>query len=98
MDLVWALLARDMVHDGLAPLVVGDQGLRLSAVDVQPILNRVRLIIGTVEEGKAADLLLVTADPTLDISNLRRLRYVVRGGVIRHVDELAAVASAPASP
>jgi len=54
--------------------------------------------IGTVEEGKAADLLLVTADPTLDISNLRRLRYVVRGGVIRHVDELAAVASAPASP
>jgi imidazolonepropionase-like amidohydrolase len=44
--------------------------------------------LGTIEVGKIADLLIVEADPTETIANLRRLRFVVRGGVIRSVDEL----------
>jgi imidazolonepropionase-like amidohydrolase len=44
--------------------------------------------IGTVEPGKVADLVVVEADPTKDIANLRQLRYVVRGGVVRSVEEL----------
>jgi imidazolonepropionase-like amidohydrolase len=44
--------------------------------------------LGTVEAGKIADLLVVEADPTADIAHLRQLRYVMRGGALRSVDEL----------
>jgi imidazolonepropionase-like amidohydrolase len=50
---------------------------------------------GTVAKGQAGDLLVVAADPTADIANLRKLRYVVRAGVVRTIDELRAAASAP---
>ncbi len=54
---------------------------------------------GTVEKGKDADLLVVSGDPTADIANLRKVRYVARRGVVRSVEELSAAASAtPAEP
>ena len=37
--------------------------------------------LGTLEEGKTADLLAVAGDPTSDIGDLRRVRLVLRGGV-----------------
>jgi imidazolonepropionase-like amidohydrolase len=40
--------------------------------------------LGTVEEGKLADLVLLDADPTQDIANARRVRWVMKGGVIAH--------------
>jgi imidazolonepropionase-like amidohydrolase len=43
---------------------------------------------GTVAKGKMADLIVVAADPGADIANLRALRYVVRGGVVRSQKEL----------
>jgi imidazolonepropionase-like amidohydrolase len=51
--------------------------------------------LGSVEQGKLADLLVVAADPTSDIANLRRVRHVVRAGVMRAVEELR---PAPPSP
>ena len=45
---------------------------------------------GTIEGGKAADLRIVSADPTRDVANLRAVRYVVRGGVVRSAQELRA--------
>jgi imidazolonepropionase-like amidohydrolase len=51
---------------------------------------------GTVEKGKSADLLLVAADPTKDVANLRKVRYVVRGGVVRSIEELKATVAAAA--
>ena len=51
--------------------------------------------LGTVEKGKLADLLVVAADPLADIANLRRLRWVVRGGVVRSASELHALATTP---
>lgn len=48
--------------------------------------------IGTVEKGKLADLLIVGADPTADVANLRKIRFVVRGGVMRPIAELSALA------
>jgi imidazolonepropionase-like amidohydrolase len=54
--------------------------------------------IGTVEKGKLADLLVLSADPSKDIANMRKVKAVVRGGVLRFVEELSAVASSPASP
>jgi imidazolonepropionase-like amidohydrolase len=53
--------------------------------------------LGTVEKGKLADLLVVAADPLADVANLRRVRYVVRGGVVRAVEELHALAATPAA-
>ena len=52
---------------------------------------------GTVEKGKLADLIVVGADPTSDIKNLRQLRYVVKGGVVRAQSELRAAAPVPAA-
>jgi imidazolonepropionase-like amidohydrolase len=43
---------------------------------------------GTVEPGKLADLAIVGADPTFNVSALRRLRWTVRGGVVRSSAEL----------
>lgn len=50
--------------------------------------------IGTIEKGKIADLLVLAADPTADIANVRKIRYVVRGGVVRSIEELKAVVGA----
>jgi imidazolonepropionase-like amidohydrolase len=46
--------------------------------------------LGTIEKGKLADVILVGADPTRDVAALRRLRWVVRGGVARSSEELRA--------
>jgi imidazolonepropionase-like amidohydrolase len=46
--------------------------------------------LGTIEAGKAADLLVVAADPASSTSHLRQVRYVVRGGVVRSAQELRA--------
>jgi imidazolonepropionase-like amidohydrolase len=51
--------------------------------------------LGTLEKGKLADLVVVAADPQADVANLRRLRYVVRGGVVRTLAELRALAAPP---
>jgi imidazolonepropionase-like amidohydrolase len=45
--------------------------------------------IGTLEKGKEADLLVLGADPTSDIANMRQLRWVVRAGVLRSAGELS---------
>ena len=39
-------------------------------------------LIGTIEEGKRADLVLLGSDPTTDISNSRDIRYVIKSGTI----------------
>jgi imidazolonepropionase-like amidohydrolase len=46
--------------------------------------------LGTVEPGKVADLVVVGADPTANVANLRNARYVVRGGVVHSIRELTA--------
>jgi imidazolonepropionase-like amidohydrolase len=54
--------------------------------------------LGTVEKGKLADLLIVAADPTADVANFRKVRWVVRGGVMRSIEELHALATTPETP
>ena len=51
---------------------------------------------GTVEKGKLADLLIVGADPTADIANLRKVRYVVREERCARSTRLKALATTPA--
>jgi imidazolonepropionase-like amidohydrolase len=52
-------------------------------------------VTGTIEKGKSADLLILTADPSKDVANFRKIRSVVRGGVIRASEELSAIAQKP---
>jgi imidazolonepropionase-like amidohydrolase len=49
-------------------------------------------VTGTLEKGKSADLLLLAADPTKDARAFRTVKQVMRGGVIRGVEELSAMA------
>ena len=41
-----------------------------------------RADIGTLQAGKLADLVVLDADPTADIGNVRDVRYVMRGGAL----------------
>ena len=50
---------------------------------------------GTIEKGKDADLLVLAADPTKDVANFRKIRYVARAGVLRAIDDLSALAQNP---
>ena len=43
---------------------------------------------GTVEAGKQADLVILDADPTADIANVRRIALVVRRGVVHRRADL----------
>jgi imidazolonepropionase-like amidohydrolase len=49
--------------------------------------------LGTVEKGKLADLLILGADPTRNAAAFRQVRFVVRGGVMRSIGELSALAT-----
>jgi imidazolonepropionase-like amidohydrolase len=44
--------------------------------------------LGTVEKGKRADLILLTADPLADIHNTRQVEYVITNGAMYHTAEL----------
>lgn len=44
--------------------------------------------VGSVERGKLADLIAVAADPLRDITELERVKFVMKGGVV-YRDELA---------
>ena len=45
-------------------------------------------VTGTIEKGKSADLIVLAADPSADVANFRKLRHVMRGGVLRSLAQL----------
>jgi imidazolonepropionase-like amidohydrolase len=40
--------------------------------------------LGTVEEGKLADLVILNADPLQDVRNTRAIHKVIKGGQVLH--------------
>jgi imidazolonepropionase-like amidohydrolase len=65
------------VAAGMTPL----QALRAATVAPATMLG-VADELGTIAPGKLADLIAVAEDPTRDISALRDIRLVVKGGVV----------------
>lgn len=65
----------ELVAAGLSPL----EAIRAATGSSARILGADR-DLGTVAEGKLADLLVLEGDPTADIRNTRRIRSVIQGG------------------
>ncbi len=62
---------------GLTPMQVIVAATR-TAADAMGRADR----LGTLEAGKAADLLMLDADPAADVRNVGRVRLVMKGGVV----------------
>jgi imidazolonepropionase-like amidohydrolase len=65
------------VQAGLSP----KDALQAASINAAKMLNREK-DMGTVEAGKLADFILLDADPLRDISNVRKIHRVVKGGVV----------------
>jgi len=65
------------VEAGMSPL----QALRSATLEAARMLN-LEHDLGSVEEGKLADLVLVDGDPAREISALRRIVFVMKGGEV----------------
>lgn len=76
-----------MQADGMSPMQVITSSTMIAAramgLDSQ---------VGTIEKGKTADLVILSADPSKDVAHFRNVKYVVRAGVVRTIDELSAMA------
>ena len=44
--------------------------------------------VGSIEKGKLADLVAVTGDPLKDITEMERVRFVMKGGVVQKDEQL----------
>jgi imidazolonepropionase-like amidohydrolase len=66
--------------DGLSPLEV----IRTATVNAADLLG-LSFRIGTIEQGKFADLIAIDGDPLKDVRELAKVRFVMKGGqVIRN--------------
>jgi imidazolonepropionase-like amidohydrolase len=66
-----------MVEAGMPP-IEAIKAATINAADLLQLSN----VVGTVEAGKAADIIAVDKDPTREIRTLERMRFVMRGGVV----------------
>ena len=74
-----------VLHQELEMLVAS--GLTPAAALQAATVNNARILgqeknLGSIESGKLADLLILTADPTNEIRNTRKIETVIRGGLL----------------
>ena len=72
-----------MVKLGLTP-AQAIQAATVNAADLMGWSDR----IGTIEPGRYADIIAVTGDPLADVTELERVRFVMKGGVVVRNDFL----------
>lgn len=73
-----------LVESGLPPAAA----LQCATINNAAAVNKDDQL-GSVEVGKLADLVVLSADPTVEIKNTRKIDYVVRGGrIVRPADLL----------
>jgi imidazolonepropionase-like amidohydrolase len=92
-----------MAIEGLVELGMSPSQAIVAATRNGAVAARGAKEFGTVEPGKFADLVLLTADPLADIGNLRKIGAVIKGGLL--VDRarlpqsrVLSVAPPPAAP
>ena len=73
--------AQYYVQAGMTPL----EALRAATIDPAKLLG-VGDRLGSIEKGKLADILIVDSDPTKDITALRTIRLVMKGGKVYRND------------
>jgi imidazolonepropionase-like amidohydrolase len=66
-----------MVGAGMPPM----EAIKAATVNAADLL-RLSAVIGTIEPGKAADIIAVKDDPTRDVKALERMRFVMRAGAV----------------
>ena len=66
-----------MVNGGISAL----DAIRAGTLNAALFLGRDR-DSGSIEEGKVADLVLLTADPSADIRNAAKIDRVIKGGAV----------------
>jgi imidazolonepropionase-like amidohydrolase len=71
------------------------QDVGIPAADIVTIatLNGARHLgrekdMGSIEPGKIADMLLLTADPTVDVNNMKKIYWVMKAGQLIDEDKL----------
>jgi len=57
------------------------QAIRAATSSAADLIGRAK-DVGTVEPGKYADLIAVTADPLADVRALENVGFVMKGGVV----------------
>lgn len=72
------LMFRAYRDAGMAPLEI----IRAATVNAADLLAGDRALFGAIEKGKFADLIAVAGDPLKDITELERVRFVMKGGEI----------------
>ena len=63
------------------------EAIRIGTLNAAIFLGKER-DMGSVEEGKLADLVLLSADPLADIANAQEIEMVIKGGRIIDRDRL----------
>ena len=75
-----------LAEAGLSPLAI----LQMTTLNPARYLHR-EATMGVVEPGKAADLVLLDADPTVAVTNLHKIGGLVHGGRYYSAEDLAAI-------
>ena len=59
------------------------QALQSSFINAAHMLNyAVEKDIGTIEKGKFADVIAVAGNPLMDVTEMERVRFVMKGGMV----------------
>lgn len=72
------LIYRAYAEAGMSPLEI----VRAATVNAADLLAGDRALFGSIEKGKFADLIAVTGDPLKDVTELERVRFVMKGGKV----------------
>jgi imidazolonepropionase-like amidohydrolase len=70
-----------LVKAGMTPA----SAIRAATVDAATLLDRVTTL-GSIEPGKDADIIAVAVSPLNDVTELERIRFVMRRGVVHKLD------------
>lgn len=87
------LMFRAYAESGMTPLEI----IRAATINNADLFAGERALFGSIEAGKFADLIAVAGDPLKEITELERVRFVMKGGEVVK-DELTAKGAAVARP